>query len=111
MTIVELDLLAKSAGFYGITVTGGYVARPEKETFFHIRVEDDILTFYRSISYIKKTNHIRTNRNRAYKVMMADADPKEIAKELVKFMTRYNYLKKRQANERELRIIANEFKD
>lgn len=111
MTIVELDLLAKSAGFYGITVTGGYVARPDNETFYPIRVEDDILTFYRCISYIKKYNYIRPNLTRAYKVMLADADPKEIAKDLVKYMTRYNYLKKRQANELELIAIANEFKD
>ena len=111
MTIVELDLVVKAAGLWGVDVVSGYLARPEKETFFTIRVENDILTFYNSISYIKKSNHIRTNRERAYKVMLADADPKEIAKKLVKFMTRYNYLKKQQANERELRIIANEFKD
>ena len=111
MTIVELDLLAKAAGLYGIEVVGGYLVRPEEETFYTIRVEDDILTFYRCISLIKKYNSIRPNITRAYKVMLSDADPKEIAKDLVKYMTRYNYLKKKQANERELRNIANEFED
>ena len=111
MTIVELDLLVKSVGLWGLDVVGGYIARPDVETFYTIRVEDDILTFYRCISLIKKYNSIRPNIKRAYKVMLADADPKEIAKELVKYMTRYNYLKKKQANERELRIIAHEFED
>ena len=111
ITIVELDLLVKAAGLWGLDVVGGYIARPDVETFYTIKVEDDILTFYRCISLIKKYNYIRPNITRAYKVMLSDADPKEIAKDLVKYMTRYNYLKKKQANERELRNIANEFED
>ncbi len=111
MTIVELDLLVKAAGLFGLDVVGGYIARPDVETFYTIRVEDDILTFYRCISLINTTNSIRPNIKRAYKVMLADADPKEIGKELVKYMTRYNYLKKKQKNEQELRNIANEFED
>lgn len=111
MTIVELDLLVKAAGLWGLDVVGGYIARPEEETFYTIRVENDILTFFRCISLIEKSNSIRPNIKRTYKVMLADADPKEIAKALVKYMTRYNYLKKKQANEQELINIANEFKD
>ena len=111
MTIVELDLLVKAAGLWGLDIVGGYIARPDVETFYTIRVEDDILTFYRCISLINTTNSIRPNIKRAYKVMLADADPKEIGKELVKYMTRYNYLKKKQKNEQELRNIANEFED
>ena len=111
MTIVELDLIVKAAGLFGLDVVGGYIARPDVETFYTIRVENDILTFYRCISLVKKTNSIRPNIKRTYKVMLADADPKEIAKALVKYMTRYNYLKKKQANEQELRNIANEFED
>lgn len=111
MTIVELDLLVKSVGLFGLDVVGGYIARPDVETFYTIRVEDDILTFYRCISLIKRYNTIRPNIKRTYKVMLADADPKEIAKELVKYMTRYNYLKKKQANEQELINIAKEFED
>lgn len=111
MTIVELDLLVKAAGLFGLEVVGGYIARPKEETFFTIKVEDDILTFYRCISLINTTNSIRPNIKRTYKVMLADADPKEIAKALVKYMTRYNYLKKKQANEQELRNIAKEFED
>ena len=111
MTIVELDLLVKAAGLWGLDIVGGYIARPDVETFYTIRVEDDILTFYRCISLIKRYNSIRQNIKRTYKVMLADADPKEIGKELVKYMTRYNYLKKKQKNEQELRNIANEFED
>ena len=111
MTIVELDLIVKAAGLFGLDVVGGYIARPDVETFYTIRVENDILTFYRCISLVKKTNSIRPNIKRTYKVMLADADPKEIAKALVKYMTRYNYLKKKQANEQELRNIAKEFED
>lgn len=111
MTIVELDLLVKATGLWGIDVVRGYLARPKEETFFTIKVEDDILTFYRCISLINTTNSIRPNIKRTYKVMLADADPKEIAKALVKYMTRYNYLKKKQANEQELRNIAKEFED
>lgn len=111
MTIVELDLLVKAAGLFGLEVVSGYIARPDVETFYTIRVENDILTFYRCISLIKRYNTIRPNIKRTYKVMLADADPKEIAKELVKYMTRYNYLKKKQKNEQELRNIANEFED
>lgn len=111
MTIVELDLLVKSVGLYGTDIMGGYLARPEKETFYTIRVQDDILTFYNCISYIKKTNSIRHSKTRFYTVMMKDANPKEIAKDLVEYMTRYNLLKKKQANELELIAIANEFKD
>ena len=111
MTIVELDLLVKAAGLWGLDIVGGYIARPDVETFYTIKVENDILTFYRSISLINKTNSIRPNIKRTYKVMLADADPKEIAKALVKYMTRYNYLKKKQTNEQELRNIANEFED
>lgn len=111
MTIVELDLLVKAAGLFGLDVVGGYIARPDVETFYTIRVENDILTFYRCISLIKRYNTIRPNIKRTYKVMLADADPKEIGKELVKYMTRYNFLKKKQANEQELRNIASEFED
>lgn len=111
MTIVELDLLVKAAGLFGLEVVGGYIARPDVETFYTIKVENDILTFYRCISLINTTNSIRPNIKRTYKVMLADADPKEIAKALVKYMTRYNYLKKKQANEQELRNIAKEFED
>ena len=111
MTIVELDLLVKAAGLWGLDIVGGYIARPDVETFYTIRVENDILTFYRSISLIKRYNTIRPNIKRTYKVMLADADPKEIAKALVKYMTRYNYLKKQQTNEQELRNIAHEFED
>jgi hypothetical protein len=111
MTIVELDLLVKAAGLFGLEVVGGYIARPDVETFYTIKVENDILTFFRCISLIKKTNSIRPNIKRTYKVMLADADPKEIAKALVKYMTRYNLLRKQQANEQELINIANEFKD
>jgi hypothetical protein len=111
MTIVELDLLVKAAGLFGLEVVGGYIARPDVETFYTIKVENDILTFFRCISLVKKTNSIRPNIKRTYKVMLADADPKEIAKALVKYMTRYNYLKKKQANEQELRNIAKEFED
>lgn len=111
MTIVELDLLAKAVGLYGIEIAGGYLVRPEEETFYTIRVINDELTFFRCISLIKRYNTIRPNIKRTYKVMLADADPKEIAKALVKYMTRYNYLKKKQANEQELRNIASEFED
>lgn len=111
MTIVELDLLAKAAGLYGIEIVDGYLVRPEEETFYTIRVINDELTFYRCISLVKRYNTIRPNIKRTYKVMLTDADPKEIAKGLVKYMTRYNYLKKKQANEQELRNIENEFKD
>ena len=111
MTIVELDLIVKAAGLFGLEVVGGYIARPDVETFYTIKVENDILTFFRCISLIKKTNSIRPNIKRTYKVMLADADPKEIAKALVKYMTRYNLLRKQQANEQELINIANEFKD
>jgi hypothetical protein len=111
MTIVELDLLVKAAGLFGLEVVGGYIARPDVETFYTIKVENDILTFFRCISLVKKTNSIRPNIKRTYKVMLADADPKEIAKALVKYMNRYNYLKKKQANEQELRNIAKEFED
>jgi hypothetical protein len=111
MTIVELDLLVKAAGLFGLEVVGGYIARPDVETFYTIKVENDILTFFRCISLVKKTNSIRPNIKRTYKVMLADADPKEIAKALVKYMTRYNLLRKQQANEQELINIANEFKD
>ena len=111
MTIVELDLLVKAAGLFGLDIVGGYIARPDVETFYTIRVINDELTFYRCISLVKRYNTIRPNIKRAYKVMLADADPKEIAKALVKYMTRYNYLKKKQANEQELRNIAHEFED
>ena len=111
MTIVELDLLVKAAGLFGLDVVGGYIARPDVETFYTIRVENDILTFYRCISLIKKYNTITPNIKRTYKVMLSDADPKEIGKGLVKYMTRYNFLKKKQMNEQELRNIANEFED
>lgn len=111
MTIVELDLLVKAAGLWGLDVVGGYIARPDVETFYTIRVINDELTFYRCISLVKRYNTIRPNIKRTYKVMLADADPKEIAKALVKYMTRYNYLKKKQANEQELRNIAKEFED
>ena len=111
MTIVELDLLVKAAGLFGLDIVGGYIARPDVETFYTIRVINDELTFYRCISLVKRYNTIRPNIKRAYKVMLADADPKEIAKALVKYMTRYNYLKKKQANEQELRNIAKEFED
>ena len=111
MTIVELDLLVKAAGLFGLDIVGGYIARPDVETFYTIRVINDELTFYRCISLVKRYNTIRPNIKRTYKVMLADADPKEIAKALVKYMTRYNYLKKKQANEQELRNIAHEFED
>ena len=111
MTIVELDLLVKAVGLWGLEIVGGYIVRPEAETFYTIRVINDELTFYRCISLVKRYNTIRPNINRTYKVMLADADPKEIAKALVKYMTRYNYLKKKQANEQELRNIAKEFED
>lgn len=111
MTIVELDLLVKAVGLFGLDIVGGYIARPDVETFYTIKVENDILTFYSCISLIKRYNTIRPNIKRTYKVMLADADPKEIAKALVKYMTRYNYLKKKQANEQELRNIASEFED
>lgn len=111
MTIVELDLLVKAVGLFGLDIVGGYIARPDVETFYTIKIENDILTFYNCISLIKRYNTIRPNIKRTYKVMLADADPKEIAKALVKYMTRYNYLKKKQANEQELRNIAKEFED
>ena len=111
MTIVELDLLAKAVGLFGLDIVGGYLVRPEEETFYTIRVINDELTFYRCISLVKRYNTIRPNIKRTYKVMLSDADPKEIAKALVKYMTRYNYLKKKQANEQELRNIAKEFED
>ena len=111
MTIVELDLLVKAVGLFGLDIVGGYIARPDVETFYTIRVINDELTFYRCISLVNTTNSIRPNIKRTYKVMLADADPKEIAKALVKYMTRYNYLKKKQKNEQELRNIAKEFED